>query len=64
MRVNGQDIHLGEPCTLQTFLQREGYPLDRVAVELDGAIVPKSAFETIILKTCDRLEIVSFVGGG
>ncbi|MCL2828175.1 MAG: sulfur carrier protein ThiS [Oscillospiraceae bacterium] len=64
MRVNGQDIHLGETCTLQAFLLREGYVLDRVAVELDGAIVPKSAFETVVLKECDQLEIVSFVGGG
>jgi len=64
MHVNGQEIHLNETCALQAFLQREGYVLDRVAVELGGEIVPRSAFETVVLKETDQLEIVSFVGGG
>ena len=64
MRVNGIEISLDELCTLRVFLEREGYVLDRVAVEKNGKIVPKSAFEKELLTEGDHLEIVSFVGGG
>lgn len=36
----------------------------RVAVELNLEIIPKTEFETTSLKEGDRLEVVSFVGGG
>ena len=35
-----------------------------VAVELNGSIVYKEDFETTEVKDGDKLEIVSFVGGG
>ncbi len=35
-----------------------------VAVELNGSVVYKENFETTEVKDGDRVEIVSFVGGG
>ena len=64
MRVNGKEIPLNKPCTLEAFLKQEGYVLERVAVEKNGEIVPKIAFGTEQLTNDDRLEVVSFVGGG
>lgn len=37
---------------------------DRVAVERNGDIVPRSKWETTELREEDKLEIVQFVGGG
>ena len=67
MHVNGADISLvslGGACTLKAFLEQEGYTVDRVAVEKNGEIVPKNLYENEPLTENDRLEIVSFVGGG
>ena len=64
MRVNGAEVKLDSTCTLKTFLEREGYVVDRVAVEKNGEIIPKALYETELLAENDRLEIVSFVGGG
>ena len=64
MRVNGEEMLLGGACTLSEFLEREGYCTGRIAVELNGAVVPKSCYDTQILSEDDRLEIVTFVGGG
>ena len=64
MRVNGAEVKLGGACTLKTFLEREGYIASRVAVEKNGGIIPKALYETELLTENDRLEIVSFVGGG
>lgn len=41
-----------------------GVQKERVAVELNLNIVPKGRFGETVLKNGDRIEIVSFVGGG
>ena len=64
MRVNGAEVILQGECSLGAFLKKEGYDVSRVAVERNGEIVPKSAFETEMLCDNDRLEIVAFIGGG
>lgn len=64
MKVNGEEMALGGECTLKSFLEREGYAIGRVAVERNGVIVPRSRYETETLDENDRLEIVTFVGGG
>ena len=64
MRVNGAEITGSGACTLKAFLEREGYVIDLIAVEKNGKIVPKALYETESLAENDRLEIVSFVGGG
>ena len=64
MRVNGEDIAIGSGCSLKDFLTNAGYPFERIAVELNGKVIPKTQYEVVILSESDRLEIVSFVGGG
>lgn len=61
--VNGAEesfIHV----TIGGYLEQNGYDLRRIAVELNGEIVPKSKYDDVVLKDGDRVEIVSFVGGG
>jgi thiamine biosynthesis protein ThiS len=41
-----------------------GLKSDRIAVELNGEIVPRSTWNETGISTGDRLEIVHFVGGG
>ena len=37
---------------------------DRVAVELNGEIVPRSGWTATSVNNGDRIEVVHFVGGG
>ena len=62
--INGTPLIQAEGSTLLELLQKQNYRPERVAVELNGEIVPKAAFGQTILKDGDRLEVVSFVGGG
>ena len=64
MKVNGETKKLLEKIPLSEFLQREGYAQEKIAVELNGEIIPRSRYASIILTDADKLEIVSFVGGG
>ncbi len=64
MIINGEKQTLLEPVYLDVFLKREGYQKNRIAVERNGEIVPKSEYEKVIVTDSDTLEIVTFAGGG
>ena len=64
MKVNGEQIILSEKIPLAEFLQREGYAQEKIAVELNGEIIPRSRYASVLLTDAHKLEIVSFVGGG
>ena len=61
MRVNGKQVELKERLTLEKFLESNGYALTKVAVELNGKIVPRKEYATTILEDTDVLEVVCFV---
>ena len=62
--VNGKPEELERSVTVKEYLERKQYRTDRVAVEKNGEIVPKSSYEDTGICQGDCLEIVSFVGGG
>jgi thiamine biosynthesis protein ThiS len=62
--VNGESRTVGEGTTLLSLLQGLSLPETRVAVERNRSIVRKNEFAATILADGDRLEIVTFVGGG
>ena len=64
MKVNGESKELRQGMSLGQFLEQEGYNCSRVAVERNGEIIPKSAYQDTELSDADTLEIVHFVGGG
>lgn len=61
--VNGTELDVAGK-TLSEFLATTTYDLKRIAVERNGEIVFKSQYDETVLEDGDRLEIVSFVGGG
>jgi thiamine biosynthesis protein ThiS len=62
--VNGEVRETAPGETLAAFLASLGIDRRKVAVERNREIVPKSAFERVMLADGDQLEIVQFVGGG
>ena len=64
MKVNGEQIILSKEIPLVDFLQNGGYAPEKIAVELNGEIIPRSRYSSVFLTDADKLEIVSFVGGG
>ncbi|MCD8119618.1 MAG: sulfur carrier protein ThiS [Lachnospiraceae bacterium] len=64
MRVNDEQISVADSLTVLELLRQKEYPLTRIAVEVNGQIVPKAEYETYRLHDEDAVEIVCFVGGG
>lgn len=64
MRINGTEETGYEGRTLLEYLEEKGYRPALIAVEYNGDILERAAFDKVILKEDDIVEIVSFVGGG
>jgi sulfur carrier protein len=62
--VNGESRELKKEATLADLLEEMGTSSDRVAVELNLRVLDKQEYDRTILRDGDRLEIISFVGGG
>lgn len=62
--VNGKQIRLTSEMSVADYLEQNNYQLKRIAVEMNGDILPKYSYSDTMLKDGDRLEVVSFVGGG
>ncbi len=62
--INGKSIELSENITVSEYLKQNQYRPERIAIELNGSILPKSSYDSTLLKDGDVMEIVSFVGGG
>lgn len=63
VKINGNDIEIAGK-TVSEYLTSENYKMERIVVELNGSIVPKTEYEKTVLKDGDTVEVVSFVGGG
>ena len=64
MLINGEEKALARPITLSELLTQLGYRAVFVVVELNGTIIKQADFGSTTITDADKLEIVSFVGGG
>ncbi len=64
--INGRDREflLDSDPRLTPLVELLQMKADRIAIEHNGAIIPRSTWEKVFLKDGDKLEIVQFVGGG
>jgi thiamine biosynthesis protein ThiS len=62
--INGETKEIYEQLNLLELLGKFSLPQERVAIELNKAVVRKKDWESIVIKDADRIEIVHFVGGG
>lgn len=62
--LNGAPASFPDDSTVATLLVETGLMERRVAVEVNGSIVPRSAHSLHALREGDRVEIVHALGGG
>jgi sulfur carrier protein len=55
---------LGSVPTVAALVASLGFRADRVALERNGDIVPRTTWGETVLQAGDRIELVHFVGGG
>jgi sulfur carrier protein len=64
IQLNGDALTVADNTTVLSLLQQQGLGGRRVAVEVNGTIVPRSRHDDHLLHDGDQVEIVHALGGG
>jgi len=64
LQVNGDELSVADETTVAALVQQLGLGEGPVAVERNGAVVPRAEHPRVLLNEGDTIEIVHFVGGG
>ena len=64
IQLNGETYSVSPATTLAQLVDQLALSQKRIAVELNGAIVPRSQHSHTVLTAADTVEIVTAIGGG
>ncbi len=64
LQINGKEVELERAMPLLTYIEKLGVDPRAVAVEHNGTIFERAAYESVTLNEGDTVEIVRMVGGG
>ncbi len=62
--INGEAEDVEAELTVTELLARRRIDAIRVAVEVNEDVIPRKTFSDTTIRDGDRIEIVTFVGGG
>ena len=62
--LNGERRELDAPLTIAALLEQLSIDSRRVAVEHNMVILKRAAFDEVMVREGDVVEVVNFVGGG
>jgi|TARA_B100001741_G_C16230621_1_gene449271 sulfur carrier protein len=64
IQINGRKIALKQNLSISDVLKKYKINNKKVAIELNGKIIPQNKHSKKKLKNNDKIEIVQFIGGG
>lgn len=64
VRINGEHRRIAAGLSIAELANELGLVPEKVAVERNLEIVPKSTYDDVMVAEGDRLEVVHFIGGG
>ena len=64
IQINGKKVALKQNFSILEVLKKYKLSRKKVAIELNGKIIPQIKYEKKKLKNNDKIEIVQFIGGG
>lgn len=62
--VNGKELDIDNSSTAESLIIQLNYQDQRIALEVNEAIIPKSKHDEFSLNAGDKIEIIKAVGGG
>ncbi|HIF89072.1 MAG TPA: sulfur carrier protein ThiS [Candidatus Thioglobus sp.] len=62
--VNGEIVKLPDNANIIDLIEHLGCQNQRIALEVNETIIPKSVHEEFSLSDNDKIEIIKAVGGG
>jgi sulfur carrier protein len=62
--VNGRNVEIQSPMTVEQVLDTVDVPPNYLAVEVNADVVPREQYTTRMVGPNDEVEVVTLVGGG
>jgi thiamine biosynthesis protein ThiS len=64
LTINGKPVELEREMALPAFLDLRGIDRRHIAVARNGDVLDRGAYDEVLLRAGDVIEIVRMVGGG
>jgi|TARA_B110000211_G_scaffold82751_1_gene96832 sulfur carrier protein len=64
IQLNGKKITIKQKISLFDLLKKYKLEKKKVAIELNGIIIPKDLYKKKEIVNRDKVEVVHFIGGG
>lgn len=64
LTLNGESLEVLDDSNAHDLIVQLGYENQRIALEINEAIIPKSKHTEFALNAGDKIEIIKAVGGG
>ena len=64
IQLNGKKINIKKGYSVKDIVKKYSLNEKKIAIELNGSIVPKKIYNIKKIKNNDKIEIVHFIGGG
>ena len=64
IQLNGKKIKVSKDINIEDLIKKYRLKENKIAIELNGIILPKDRYKNKKVKNNDKIEIVQFIGGG
>ena len=62
--LNGKKFSIKEKDTINVLLKKIDIKSSKVAIEVNKVVIPKEKYRDFKFKKNDKVEVVTFIGGG
>ena len=64
IQLNGKKISINSKFSVKDLIKKYRLKEKKIAIEVNGIILPKQNYSKKKLKNNDKVEVVKFIGGG
>ena len=64
IQLNGKKLKIRMNLSVKDLLKKYRLEENKIAIELNGIILPKHQYKRKKIKNNDKIEVVQFIGGG
>ena len=64
IQLNGKKVKIQRSLSIKDLIKKYRLKENKIAIELNGTILPKEHYKNKKVKNNDKIEIVQFIGGG
>ncbi len=64
IQLNGRKVKIQRDLSIKDLIKKYRLKENKIAIELNGTILPKDHYKNKKVKNNDKIEIVQFIGGG